>query len=276
MQPSYHDWYPPKILKRKNSFCIVQISDLHLTGKIAQDDSYQKFAQVLKDSLKERPDLLLLTGDICNDGNTKAYNWVFGQLSNTQIPFACIAGNHDVTHEINTHLPYEQRLHLPLTADKRLLNQHQIFIHVDECTYQIILLDSTVAGETFGRLSQHTLNWLDNTLNHYPLPSIIALHHHPIPMDSAWLDHYILQNNQELWRIINQYPHARWLLCGHVHQAHELIAPTKHLCRLFTCPSTDRQFLPKKDDFHLDNISSGYRVIKFDNAFNATTYIKRL
>ncbi|SIR95810.1 Icc protein [Moraxella cuniculi DSM 21768] len=254
---------------------LVQLSDLHLTGSIGKSPSYQSTLQALEAVVKLQPQLILLTGDLVNDGNSDAYDWLFLQLKNTGIAHFAIAGNHDVTHEIGTGLPYHQRLHLPLTADKRLLDCHRLAL--DDINWQILLLNSSLAGCTHGALSQDTLAWLQSSLAQHPMPTIIALHHHPQAVGSAWIDAYMLSNHQAFWQIIEQHPHVHTIVCGHVHQVHQLHPLKNHRVQLLSCPSTDRQFLPFAHDFTIDKTASaGFRVIHIDSTSRLVSYIKSL
>ena len=266
--------YPPHHLYAKQNFTIAQISDLHLTGEVGVSASYQNFLKVLELAIAQAPNLLLLTGDLVNDGTVAGYDWLFDVLHNTNISFACIAGNHDVTHELGAELPFDKRQFLPIMPDKRLLSQHTITIHLDGQLWQIVLLHSPIAGQIAGQLSQSTLAWLKHTLANH-IPSIIAMHHHPISVGSAWIDAYQLQNDTEFWRIIDQYPNVHSVLCGHVHQVHTIKAPTRHICTVHTCLSTDRQFMPYHDSFMLDNQQGGLRILQLNNSNTLTTYTKR-
>lgn len=267
--------YPPTQLSTtKTHFTIAQISDLHLTGKTGSAPSFTRFSTLLQHACTHRPDLLLLTGDLCNDGNLANYDWLFEQLYATQIGFVCIAGNHDVTHEIGLKKPHDERIHLPLSPDARLLDCHRLTIDMLGATWQLLLLDSSVGGEGFGRLSAPTLQWLDHTLQAHPLPTLIALHHHPTAVGSAWIDALMLQNGDEFWQIIQKHPHAAAVLCGHVHQAQQLqVLPH---CVLLTTPASDRQFLPNSDDFATDTRTAGFRLIQIDNTQAIASYIKRV
>lgn len=269
--------YPPTHLTTsKPSFGIAQISDLHLSGQIGSAPSYQRFLQVLSLAIDDKPDLLLLTGDLVNDGNSSAYDWLFEQLYATRLPFVCIAGNHDVTHEIGTGLPFAERQHIPITPDNRLCDCHSIDIRVGDCLWRVLLLNSAVNGETHGSLPHASLDWLDNELHHHPHPTLIALHHHPVPMRSAWMDAYILDNKEEFWQVLLKHPHAHTVLCGHVHQVHDIRPFIHHPVRLLTCPSTDRQFAPFCDEFTLDDAPAGYRMIQLSNTATLSSYIKNV
>lgn len=256
--------YPPTTLSANDTLTIAQISDLHLSGQPSCAPSYQKFLHVLALAQRERPNLLLLTGDLVNDGDKRAYDWLFDTLARTNLAFACIAGNHDVTLEHHKHLPFERRTFEPIAADARLLDKHKITITLAQGVWQILLLNSAVGGKIYGQLNADSLTWLQCHLR-TQIPTIIAMHHHPTDVASAWIDAHCLQNKAEFWRIINDCPHVKAVLCGHVHQAHQLIAPTQHQCTVYTCPSTDRQFMPHQDSFMLDNQLGGLRILRLNH-----------
>lgn len=253
---------------------IAQLSDFHLTGRIGQSPSYHRFLQVFNLAKLQQPDLWLLTGDLVNDGNSDAYDWLFAQFAQTGVPYFAIAGNHDVTHEIGIGLPHDQRLHLPIRPDARLLNCHRHAL--DPVGWQLLMLDSTISGETHGVIDSSALSWLDKTLQQHSSPTIIALHHHPLPVGSAWIDAYALQNREAFWTIIDKHCHVQGIVCGHVHQAWHLQPTIDHSVQLLTCPSTDRQFAPLEDAFTLDNVSAGFRMIHINNTGILSSYIKRL
>ncbi len=270
--PSRHQ-PPTAISTPKPKFSIAQLSDMHLTGKIGVDVSYQRFLTILELAMADAPDLLLLTGDLVNDGNTDGYDWLFHKLSSTGVPFICLAGNHDVTHDIGIHLPHDARIHIALSADNRLAHQHRLSISLAMSQWQLLCLDSSVPGAEFGRLSADSLAWLDDTLAHHQLPTIIALHHHPMAVGAAWIDKLMLRDAEQFNAIIGAHPHVQAVLCGHVHQAHTL--SIRASANLYTCPATARQFAPFIDEFSIDHIPAGYRVIQIDNHNRLASYIKR-
>lgn len=242
-----------------NHTTIAQLSDLHLTGAVGHDDSYDKCLRCLDAALSYRPDLLLLTGDLVNDGIPVAYDWLFHRLDKSTLPYIALAGNHDVTQEHNAHLPFAERSHSPIVADTRLSDCTRLNIrHADGSAWQLLSLNSTVAGQIHGSLTAAQLAWLHDTLSQHPDPAIIALHHHPLPVGSAWIDAYRLQHADALWQLLSAHPHAKLILCGHVHQVHSLsYAHTT----LLTAPAVSRQFMPWVDDFQIDNIGAGFRLL---------------
>lgn len=237
------------------SITIAQLSDLHLSKAVGTDISYEKFTACLDVVLSYRPDFLLLTGDLVNDGDALSYHWLFDQLKQTNLPFAAIAGNHDVTYEHNSHLPFADRHFSPISADKRLVANERYVLG----DWQLLCLDSTLPAYTHGHLSDDSLAWLDYTLNRHQMPAIIAMHHQPLPVLSAWIDSYKLDNADDFWQILEHQKHARAIVCGHVHQAHTI---THKHSTLYTCPAISRQFKPFAPQFALDNQASGFRLFK--------------
>lgn len=254
--------YPPHHIHAGDVCRVIQLSDLHLP-----DDTcsayHQNFIALLNKALTLHPDLLLLTGDLVQDGNRHGLDWLFDKLTQTGVAFICIAGNHDVTHENHTHLPFERRTFSPILPDDRLVACHRLQIWLNNINaWQILLLNSTVGGEIAGKLSPKSLTWLDDTLKTHQSNTLLALHHHPLAVGSLWIDAYHLQNFDEFWATLAPYAHVQGVISGHVHQAHALTAPTPYPCQFLTCPASSRQFLPFADTFTLDDIACGFRYFE--------------
>ena len=80
---------------------IVQISDTHLMSEkdgallgVKTDDSFRSVVELLKQD-KKKPDLILHSGDIAQDGSEKAYLRLATLLSELNVPIYCVPGNHD-------------------------------------------------------------------------------------------------------------------------------------------------------------------------------------
>lgn len=245
-------------------YTILQLSDLHLTGEPAIDASYRRFVTVLNQALVATPDLLLITGDLVNNGVRAGYDWLFARLQHIGIPYLCTAGNHDVSVEHNTHLPFAKRYLTPIPPDFRLqpMQVHRLG------DWQIIVLDSSCSGAIAGHLSAQTLEALGAQLSQCQQPTLLALHHHPLAVGSAWIDAHRLQNAEAFLQRIASCPHVQAVICGHVHQAHTL--SYRHIA-LYTCPAVARQFLPYAKDFTEDTAPSGWRLIHLTgNHLNTT------
>lgn len=260
----HQSYLPPTKLKPQTSCInILQLTDLHLPldreSVVAGINLYSSFEKTLNHIIKEsteqnKPcDLILLTGDLVNDINPKIYDYIFNKLTETGIPFACISGNHDVTDVVNKDAPFEQRQHIACVPDARLLNRH--VIEADE--WQILLIDSSVAGKVHGKFKAAEQAWLIKQLTKNKKPALIVMHHHALPIQSKWMDKHIMQNANEFWATIGQFTQVKAVLSGHTHQASEQIHQG---IIAYTTPSTGYQYKPKQDEFAYDEqVQAGYR-----------------
>ena len=201
---------------------ILQITDLHLSD-IALEQTQKNphccchlFEAVLTQALaeNERCDLILVTGDLVSKVNPQVYDHIFEVLTATRIPFACIAGNHDVTEEFDSSVPFDERRMVAHTPDSRLLSRHVIMTE----HWQLLLLDSSVPGAIAGEVKSSDVDWLCDQLSECDKPALIALHHHVLPMNSAWIDNHIAANTDYFWQRMVDYPQLQVIISGHTHQ----------------------------------------------------------
>jgi 3',5'-cyclic-AMP phosphodiesterase len=221
---------------------------LHLTDThIAVDAAYalkgvevrESLAQVLAHAGRQgRPELLLATGDLAQDGSEAAYRWLAGALEPAASRLAALAGNHDNPSLLAAVLPMPRQIQLD--------------------GWRIILLHTAVPEAEGGRLADSELTFLDQTLAAPPMPTLIALHHPPLLLGSRWLDAIGLDNAGDFWRLVEHRQQMRAVLFGHAHQAFDAF---RGAVRLLGTPSTCAQFLPYADDFALDTLPPGYRTL---------------
>lgn len=255
---------------------ILQLTDLHLYADASQYRGgihcQQNFEAVLAQALADeiRCDLILVTGDLVNLVETATYDYVFDYLTQTGIPFACIAGNHDVTDEINTELPFEQRTLVAQSADPRLVYDH--LIETDD--WQILLINSAVPGEVSGRLSPESIAWITQQLTNNAKPALLALHHHLLPMQSAWIDVHMVVNPEEFWSQVKGLTPLKAIIHGHTHQQR---VEQYQGVTIYTTPATSYQFLPYSADFAFDREAKpGYRWLQLGPNNYLKTWVQRL
>lgn len=226
---------------------LVQISDTHLhgpeQGQLLGINTLYSMQCVLDIVRQERAhiDTLLVTGDLSQDGTVRSYQHLQQALAGFACPAFWLNGNHD-NAEVMQHV----------AANTPALLQVVRATH-----WQLVLLNSQVAGAVFGYLQAEQLQLLEDTLAERPdLHTLVCLHHHPLPMGSAWMDKIGLQNADALAAVIKRHSHVRAVLWGHVHQESER---TVDGVRYLSSPSTCVQFLPGSADFALDQQAPGYR-----------------
>ncbi len=237
-------------MDRLSPLVVAQITDIHLFAEqercllgVPTVASWKTiFDQV--EHLQRRPDLLLLTGDLSQDGKAESYRMLVEAINTLGIPAYWLPGNHD-------NLPVMEQV-----MDDRLISPEKSFLAGD---WHFVLLNSQVVGCVHGNLAPSTLTWLDQELATYPdQPTLVALHHHPFLVGSAWLDGSSLQNPDDLFAVIEQHPQVKLVLFGHIHQEFSI---WRNGIQYFGTPSTCIQFAPHSDDFALDHSHPGFRLL---------------
>jgi len=87
---------------------VVQLSDLHFStapGGYGLRDTAETFAAIAADVLLDPPDLVVVTGDIANEGKPDEYELAGAALEALDLPVYCLPGNHDFTDALHAHLP---------------------------------------------------------------------------------------------------------------------------------------------------------------------------
>ncbi len=259
---------------------ILQITDLHLSTALASitDDNsdetlcQQCFKTALQQALRAdiRCDLIIVTGDLVSKVQPAIYDYIFEVLQATNIPFVCIAGNHDVTDEMDSHLPFFQRELIAQPADARLLSRHVIVTD----NWQLLLLDSSITGKVAGEITLTDIGWLRERLGTCDKPALIALHHHVIPVDSEWIDNHMAENTKAFWEQMAAFAHLKVIISGHTHQ--EQVRHRQGVT-VYSTPSTCYQFKPYEDDFSYDkNARPGYRWLQLANNGTVASWVERL
>ncbi|SBO44631.1 metallophosphoesterase [Cyanobium sp. NIES-981] len=214
---------------------VLQLSDPHLLA--GPTDTYrgrrpmQWLAQGLRESLAlvpQPPDLLLLSGDLCQDESLGGYVNLRRLLEPLAIPLALLPGNHD-------H-PMLLRVALGRTAviAPALLQLNGA---------RLLLLDSHKAGATAGWLGTAQLRWVAERLGQLRedparLPLLVAVHHPPVPIGDPVMDAIALLDGQALLRQLRQVPELVAVVFGHIHQHWAGSVPGRPEVPLLGCPST--------------------------------------
>ncbi|MCG3865011.1 MULTISPECIES: 3',5'-cyclic-AMP phosphodiesterase [unclassified Photobacterium] len=249
-----------------DSVVLLQITDTHLfaneSGALLGVATQQSFHAVLNavDASARKFDAIVATGDISQDHTPDSYQRFAEGIARWEQPCFWLPGNHDYQPTMASILPSEQIK----DCEQVLVGEH----------WQVVLLDSQVAGVPHGELSHHQLALLDHALSLYPeRHALVLLHHHPLPAGSAWLDQHQLHNSDALWQVIDKHTQVNAILCGHIHQELDRI---HRGVRVLATPSTCIQFLPDSDDFALDQETPGWRYLELTAAGDIITHVERL
>ncbi|MBK0032476.1 3',5'-cyclic-AMP phosphodiesterase [Erwinia sp. S43] len=249
-----------------SSIRILQITDTHLfAGKhetLLGVNTWASYEAVLEAIAAQRRhyDLIVATGDLAQDHTTEAYQHFAEGIARLPAPCVWLPGNHDFQPTMFSTL-----------ASASIADEKHVLI--GDC-WQVVLLDSQVFGVPHGELSEYQLEWLDKTLAREPhRHTLVLLHHHPLPSGCTWLDQHGLRNPHMLDAVLQRYPLAKTLLCGHIHQELDLEWQGR---RVLASPSTCVQFKPHCTNFTIDAESPGWRWLNLFDDGRVETEVCRL
>src|SRR5438309_10122847 len=138
---------------------IAQIADLHVAGPDAPVrrvvDTNANLARALAyiHAMRPRPDLVVATGDLTDNGLPEEYRLLRGLIDGFEIPLLVIPGNHDEIEPLVDSLDN----HTYLPRDGGPLQ------YVIEGDVRVVAVDTTRPGYHEGMLDADRLQWLDAT-----------------------------------------------------------------------------------------------------------------
>ncbi|WP_028204222.1 phosphodiesterase [Paraburkholderia nodosa] len=197
---------------------LAQISDLHIKppGALAyrRVDTAASLARTIArlNALTPRPDAVLMTGDLVDQGSVEEYQHLKSLLDTLEIPYWLLIGNHDAREPLRE-----------VFAERPELREGGEFIQyaVDLGALRVIALDSMQPGQSAGTLCAARLAWLAQQLDAARgKPVIVALHHPPFDCGIGHMDAIRLDDAaaQALEALVAQHPNVERVLCGHVHR----------------------------------------------------------
>ena len=179
---------------------IVQISDLHVGSQFLQE----KFDVLVNEVNEINPDVIVITGDLTNEGLMKEYEKCKSLLTkfNTKKIFA-ISGNHDYR---NTGYLLFKRF-FPFEAINEL----------DE-NVVLVTLGTARPDRNEGEVGYRQNLWLERTMKKYKdKVKILAMHHHLVAIPDTGSDQLTVVDAGDVLRTIMDTK-VDLVLCGHKHR----------------------------------------------------------
>ena len=215
---------------------IAQISDIHIAGGNRLTYGIAPMAENLArciahiNQLSPQPDLVMVTGDICDTGTIEECERAAALLDALHAPYYVIPGNHDRRKTLwATFHP----------AACPAPNAEFINYVIEGHPLRLIAMDSIIPGAPGGELCTERLAWLDSQLGAAPdQPTIIFLHHPPVDCSirETRIDGFI--GAADLGAIVAKYNNIERIACGHIHL---LIHSRWHNTLVTTAPSMGLQ-----------------------------------
>lgn len=231
---------------------IAQITDLHI-GLEGQDthnvDVRDNFLLILGEVVFEKPDLIVITGDLCFDqGDISIYRWLKEKLDNTEIPYLVLPGNHDDI--------------------KMMMEVFEIdYGHSKEEIYFAKKLSKTTALFLDNSKAIHSDNqkkWLKRQLNQADKNLVVFTHYPPAKCGVSFMDkNHALKDLKEIQKLFHKYGRNIYLFCGHYHTEKMIHLDNLHIA---ITPATYFQINPNVEEFEVDTYQIGYRLIELSKS----------
>lgn len=197
---------------------LAHISDLHIKhpGDLAyrrvDTAAYLGRCVAALNALEPRPDAVLVTGDLVDQGDAEQYAHLKTLLAPLAMPTLLLVGNHDAREPLRA-----------VFADHAYLQRDTQFVQyaLDVGPLRVIALDSMVPGQSPGTLCDARLDWLTAELDAARgRPVVVALHHPPFACGIGHMDKLRLDPaaSARLEALIARHPDVERVLCGHVHR----------------------------------------------------------
>lgn len=195
---------------------IAHITDLHLRPRgltcyrVSDTNMFAERAIKALLSLEQRPDAVVLTGDLTDRDDPREYDLARHLLGKLPMPVYVIPGNHDTAAGMRQAL-----------SDFPGIDQSDgpdLCYAVNIGDIRLVALDSSVPGSPHGKIGTAQLSWLDETLSADDHPTLVAVHHPPAKTGLVSMDHIGLTDAEDLGQVIVKHPHVERIMCGHVHR----------------------------------------------------------
>ena len=183
---------------------LIHLSDIHLTANGQQIWGVEPLVRfnraIEKIRLLDEIDAIVISGDLSDDGNLWAYEYIDKTFAKLGLPTYCCPGNHD---DLNI---FYQKFHPSFYL------RNEVF-RLGKWTF--IMLNSVVPRMSRGYVDTKRLSdMIQSNVNDGPMA--VVVHHPPIEQE-GWLNRKLLENREEFNNIIFQNCRVKLVLYGHSH-----------------------------------------------------------
>ena len=181
---------------------IAHISDLHVSKS---DFDEEMFMTAVTQINNMQPDMIILTGDLTNNGYYTEFEQVKRYLAMFEAPLFAIPGNHDARN-----LGYQ--------TFEELIGERSWKLTMDD-QVTVIGLDSSSPDESKGHVGTPQHMWLEHQLDECVINdnfSIVSLHHHVVSIPQTGRERNVLSDAGDILKTLTTHE-VDLVLSGHKH-----------------------------------------------------------
>ena len=215
---------------------IAQISDLHIRdhlgmfGELVDTSKTLEKAIQLLNALDPQPDVVLVTGDLTDDGTKEQYSQLLEIISSLNTPWLPLPGNHDDYAEFINAFSSQLPDDLPENHCSYVINDFPV---------RLVALDTSLPGQHDALFSDEHELWLSNVLSlEKDKATLIFTHFPPFETGINFMDLSGLKSADRLEKIIRNNPQVKLVVAGHLHRP---IQTSFASTMVSVCPSTGNQ-----------------------------------
>lgn len=237
---------------KTDSINIIQITDTHVfatdAGRLEGYATNQFFNQAIEKitSQNKQTDFIFLTGDISQDRSVESYEYAAARLNQLNVPVYWIVGNHDAASATVQ------------SVFSRYQNMHALQ-HLATPYWDFVALNTRREGTDNGYVEPDEMERFVarlNMVNKSQKQVAVIMHHHPVPVGTPLVDDCMLQDSEDLLKIVKGRSEIKLIICGHVHGDYQIDVSGK---KLETCPATSFQWKKRASTNETEN----ERAIKY-------------
>ena len=181
---------------------IAHISDLHVGMGSFDEDMFMRAAEEINNL---NPDMVILTGDLTDNGYLKEYEQATKYLGMFEAPLFAVPGNHDARN-----LGYQ--------IFEEIIGERSWKLTKDD-NFTVIGLDSSTPDENGGNIGHPQHMWLEHQLDDCVINenfSVVCLHHHVVSIPQTGRERNVLSDAGDILKTLTTHE-VDMVLSGHKH-----------------------------------------------------------
>lgn len=235
---------------KKNKLTIAHITDLHIGGGsdlVQGINVRENLRKALYSESVEAADLILLLGDLTDDGSIDGYEFVKSEMERRNKPWFFILGNHDDLKNCFTVFDKQKDCPFKDSYDYTFDFEGRHFICIDSSN---------------GKITDDQLEWLKTEAAKTEEEVFLLTHYPPCICGHKFMDsRFALKDIEKIQSVLASIKNLKYIFCGHYHAKFDVTLPSGQIVHV--APPTQMQIDPEQVNFSLKTSNPAWQVVHF-------------